>query len=1226
VVSTQAHLIKPVSRFQRAIHVRYDLQDPEIIAQYIPTQTTANTIGAILRNTQKQATQRAHVLHAAYGSGKSHLAVALAALFEQDDTLTESVEAFVNQLRFTDTHVGELAQDYVDENIRLFPVILTGNEGDFETSILRALVRSLKQAELSEVQLRTRFDAALETINRWRIEYPEVATRFENVLREQHDQQIGKFETALGQHNEDSYRTFSILYSEITAGATFDPFTEQSAEIVYRDVAAQIKQQGYTGIVVIWDEFGRYLEGHASQAFGNEAAMLQDFAETCNHSADDEQIHLLLITHKELQGYASTLPQSYQQEWSRIEGRFQRHNITTDPAVAYRLIAAAIQQTDDNLIHHFQDEETIDWNVDWARDFHLFGMLPRDDIRELIRSTFPLHPLTTFALAHVSSRVAQNERTMFTFLTSDEPHSLSHLLAEKMNNGKRDNPVIYVSDLWDYFEDAIRADIGGAGAHKHWGGVVHALDKVATDDDFGKQIVKALGILTICADVTPLRPTSDVLAWAVGARDDDGRADVVTTLDYLRRRKAIIHRQIDGYWTFIAGSDINFEQELQRVLEQSNPTPTQLRTTLEHYMPAPDTLARRYNQEYSMTRYFTGLYRWTHEIKDAPWDLQISKSNTDGLVVYVLATDDVEWQDAFEYIQTNEQVVYVLPRRNQQILLSLQDTLRELFALQEINDDPKLRQHDDNERIQREINWLQEDAEGRLAQIVSNLTDPRRDNAVWVKVKDEQAYFYDINSPGQATKIVSDICQHIFPATPAINSEGLNRNKPTSQQSRAAQTVIDAMFARQPSRTFGIEGRGPDVLALNSVLKLSGVLRLVDAENDVWEFGRPTQDEQLAQIWDIISEYLDDASEQTSLQPLFDTLTQPPYGLRLGIIPLLFAAVLRERLKVTTVWKGRNAVGAVTSDTIYNIINKPDEYSIKVGEWNTTFDNIWHSLLDLFDAYILETERDQQPLAMVSIAMLRWLQASPAFCRDTRQISERAIEFRGVIRKGIREPAKALFESLPDVLEIEASASQDEVRHIIEALMQEISNAYLDLQRRLDMFVAQSFGVKGLSQDALVTLKSWLATVSTGDAHTIEEFKFGSLITQDFVDVVLNTEADDSQFWNKLSVALVGVTLRDWNDESESRFRERLIAAREEIERDVQDLIEGDKAITFSIEMPETGKQDFRFRASDLSSQGQRILQNFKSTMQVAGRPLSIDEKRKVALAFIIHIMGDDSD
>ncbi|MEO1646500.1 MAG: hypothetical protein AAFR67_15010, partial [Chloroflexota bacterium] len=394
------------------------------------------------------------------------------------------------------------------------------------------------------------------------------------------------------------------------------------------------------------------------------------------------------------------------------EGRFQKHNITTDPTVAYKLISAAIHQTTENQIYNFIDRETLDWYVDWAHDINLFGMLPRDEIRELIQQTFPLHPLSVFALAHVSSRVAQNERTMFTFLTSDEPNSLINLVNMKMqNNGN--SPIIYASDLWDYFEESIRADIGGAGAHKHWSGVVHALDKVAPDDEMGQQIVKGLGILTICADSSSLRPTSEIISWAIGARDDEQHADIVTTLDYLRRRKAIINRQIDGYWTFIAGSDINFEDELNKALERTNPTPVQLRRLLEQYVPVPSTLARRYNQEYSMTRYFTGLYRWVNEIEDTPWELQISELNTDGIVVYVLAASDVEWDKAFEHVQDNERVVYVLPRKGQQKLFALDDTLRELFALQEVAADPKLHQHEDRKRVEKEINWLLEDAQGR---------------------------------------------------------------------------------------------------------------------------------------------------------------------------------------------------------------------------------------------------------------------------------------------------------------------------------------------------------------------------------------------------------------------------------------------------------------------------------------------------------------------------------
>ena len=67
-----------------------------------------------------------------------------------------------------------------------------------------------------------------------------------------------------------------------------------------------------------------------------------------------------------------------------------------------------------------------------------------------------------------------------------------------------------------------------------------------------------------------------------------------------------------------------------------------------------------------------------------------------------IAIDDLNWQKAYDAIQCNERIVYVLPRDGQP-LLSLIDVLRELFALQEINNDASLRQHDDRERIQRHL-------------------------------------------------------------------------------------------------------------------------------------------------------------------------------------------------------------------------------------------------------------------------------------------------------------------------------------------------------------------------------------------------------------------------------------------------------------------------------------------------------------------------------------------
>jgi len=1219
VTPTQS-VIKPISRFQRAIHVRYDLRDPDAVEQYIPTQSAAESLKVILRNTEAERTQRAHVLHAAYGSGKSHFAVALAALLENSSELHEAIQAFVHHLSEANIDAEALAQTYLHEDKRLFPVVLSGNEGSFASAMLRALTRSLNDSHI-EIQLSTRFDAAVDTIERWQSDYPEFLARLEKQL-----QHIGRslngLVAALQAQDNATYDAFVELYAQMTAGAVFDPLIEQAPEIVYRDVATQLRDYDYDGIVVIWDEFGRYLEAHTSQAFGNEAAALQTFAETCNYSHDN-QLHLLLFTHKELQGYASSLPQSYQQEWSRIEGRFQRHDLSTDPLIAYRLIASAIQYTDPAIVYHYLNEELVDWFVGWAKDYRLFGALSEQETRQLIQNTWPLHPLTVFALAHLSNRVAQNERTMFTFLTSDEPNALRGLVEKKLlANG--DSPLIRVADLWDYFENAVRADIGGSGAHRYWSGVINALDKVAESDEIGEEAVKALGVIAICAESSSIRPDTNVVAWATGARDEEDFQAVNHALNNLRRRKVVMNRQIDGYWTFISGSDINFEDLLRVTLERVNPSPVQLRRLLEQTLPAPYTLARRYNQQRSMIRYFTGVYRWADELQDAPWDLLIEQEETDGLVIYVLATSDLDWQQAFEAIQAYEQVVYVFPREDQP-LISLVDILRELFALQEINNDATLRQHDDNERIQREIDWLLEDAEGRLENTVKNLIDPRQQKSVWITTSsDSKAHGHRVNSPGQTTKIVSDICDTVFSATPLLNSEGLNRRNPTAQQNRAAQQVIDALFSHEPDETFGLEGRGPEVLALNSLLRIPGILQ--QDRNENWYIGRP-DDERLADIWDQIEGHFDASiGQQQSLEPLVAQLTAPPYGLREGVMPVLIAAVLRSRLMVTSMWHNRIPVSTIDGRTLTAAIEKPDEYTIEIGHWSPELEDLWQVLMSRFDEYIQDIERDKQPLSRLRSGMTRWVQGLPAFCRFTRQISDQAIQFRDVIRKVQTEPAKAVFETLPRVFELDEGSDADQIAATVDRLMQEISNAYYDLQRRLDVLVANEFGYAGLTQDGLITLKSWLSGIQTENGTTIDEFKFSSTLTQNVVNLLLDTDSTDAQFWNHMSEAVLGVSLRDWNDNSEERFHAELLKARDEVERDVHELIEEDKAVSFAIQLPDDEPREFRFRSSDLSQHGQRLLQNFKSTMEIAGRPLSVDERRKIALAFLVHVMGEDLD
>lgn len=1220
MIQSLNELVRPSPRFQRAIHLRYDLGDPDTLDRYIPTPSSIDAIAAILQNTHLGKTQRSHLFYAAYGSGKSLLAVVLAALLEKNPRLSNTLYNFAEKVKDVDARAAKLVREYLSNEVRLLPVVLSGDEGDFATAMSRALSRTLKEIEVHDVQLQTRFEDALAVIEQWEQHFPDTLTRFEDVLYKQCNSNLDDLRTAIKAHDVSAFEVFETIYPHLSAGIQFNQLSYQSPELIFRDVSVQLSKYNYNGIIVLWDEFGRYLEGRATQVFGKEAELLQSFAESCNYSGEF-QLHFLAFAHKELQSYASTLPKDYQQEWSRIEGRFQRHNVSGDPYIAYRLIGNSIEHIDPDAVHSLLPLQLVHRLVAQTVDSHLFGTLQTEDVRSLIYQVYPLHPLTVFCLARLSNRVAQNERTMFTFLTVDESKALQGLL-QQIDLDNEDYFIRPVA-LWNYFEEAIRSDASIGGTHRIWSGVTQALEKVADTDELGQTLVKTLGVLAISADSNAARPTTDLLCWAVGAETDEQQTAVVVTLENLRRRKVIINRQIDGYWTFTIGSDIDFERYLQETLDRTNPTKTQLRRILEKELPAPYTLARRYNQERSMTRYFTGIYRWSDELSDVAWDIQVKKlDNTDGLVVYVLAEDELALHQTQKAIEPHPNVIYVIPNKP---LVALHDLLRELFGLHELNNDPHLKQQDDPKRIQLEIDWLLEDANARLKREIESLIEPRRGTSTWFFMQGNRLAQKNISTPGEATKIVSNICSLIFPKTPIFNSEGLNRHHPTGQQINAAEKVIDAIFAHETSdATFGLTGNGPEVVAFKTILQMTGILQQID--QDVYMIGCPRFEEnaELYEIWGIIEAYFDTCiNTSRPFSSLVDVLASEPYGLRFGVLPILIASTLKTRLKVATIRKDGKSIHPLTGRLVIEAISEPYHHTLELGEWDERLEQMWRAFNSRFASYIHNTERNQQPITVLRLSLTRWLQSLPTFCRDTQKLSESAIAFRGAIRQLQTEPAEVLFTKLPRLLGIYDGISQEELEHRLDALISQISNAYLELQLRLDMFVREEFALSGSGSDGQTVLKTWLHDIQARRDKNLSELRFGSIMTQQFVNTIARANGASGQFWDDISQSVTGLHLRDWNDKSEEKFYSALRNCHADVEREVEELLQEETVVAISVYM--SGQEsEFRFRASELSPHGKRLLQNFKSQMEISGRPLSVDERRQIAVAFLYYMMGEE--
>src|SRR5215469_6988576 len=87
------------SHFQRSINLTYDAGNTDYIAGYVPTPNGAKALAAILGGSASNILQRAHLLHAAYGSGKSLLGLVLEAFANHDPLCKDAIATVQDRLK-----------------------------------------------------------------------------------------------------------------------------------------------------------------------------------------------------------------------------------------------------------------------------------------------------------------------------------------------------------------------------------------------------------------------------------------------------------------------------------------------------------------------------------------------------------------------------------------------------------------------------------------------------------------------------------------------------------------------------------------------------------------------------------------------------------------------------------------------------------------------------------------------------------------------------------------------------------------------------------------------------------------------------------------------------------------------------------------------------------------------------------------------------------------------
>lgn len=306
-------MITVASGFQYSVNIGYDLGNDNKLKNFIPTKSALSLLEDILLSTNPTSTDRARVLIGAYGKGKSHIVLTiLSLLMKRDLALFEKLLPKIQE----NPRLYQLVLNYYDSENKILPVVITGSNTSLTQAFLLSLQRTLSENDLLSAMPDTNYRAAVGVIKRWEQEFPDAFKKFQEAI----DDPVEAFIDKLENYDVAAYEAFDRIYPTLTAGSIFNPFLGFDVVELYESVAKSLKSKGYTGIYVVYDEFSKFLEANIVDASVSDTKMLQDFAEKCCRSGA-LQLHLMLISHKEIANYIDKLPKEKTDGWRGVSER-----------------------------------------------------------------------------------------------------------------------------------------------------------------------------------------------------------------------------------------------------------------------------------------------------------------------------------------------------------------------------------------------------------------------------------------------------------------------------------------------------------------------------------------------------------------------------------------------------------------------------------------------------------------------------------------------------------------------------------------------------------------------------------------------------------------------------------------------------------------------------------------------------------------------------------------
>ena len=924
-------------------------------------------------------------------------------------------------------------------------------------------------------------------------------------------------------------------------------FKDKTQDVLgfYKDSLDFLKTKGYSGIFIIYDEFGKYLEKGVHSPTDLNIQFLQNFAEFCNRSGE-KQCHLMLITHLSISQYANQLPINVQQEWAKIEGRFQESAFYDKDADYYKMISAVFEKNISKT-EPLMAKKYATYIKKYLLNFKekaFKGFIDLDNINSILLNCFPLHPSVLSLLPHLSKKIAQNERTLYTFLTRDEPNSLKRFLEEQF---KDHTTLLMPYDLYSYFKILIGKDIGIGGTYKIQLMAEEAFGQIKKTDEISKQVISLMALCSVIKDAYFAPLTESFIASCFN--QCFLKEDIKKSLKSLRDKKIIFYNRNTKQYLLQEGSPVDIDAEIAK-LKNVNLTSKNLVQILKRYFKAGFIIPKKYNFDNNISRFYRTEFISVEDLKGLKAKKNVDFYKEDGRVYYIMPFSYDEFVYAKSEIKNISEplTVFVLPKT----FIECKKDIEELNAVDCLYNKKEILST--SSLIKKELDRHKE----ILLTAIDSLLKPLigyTDLSAYVVypkpdfLKGKEASLKDIAHFKELERYLGDLFATEYNKYVGVNLEYINRHSVSGSITLGRKKFIDILRKNKQNPvediTHYIEGYGPDYVILDTMLRLSK-----------FNYNALTSTYQVSQkskFYSFFKEYKQILSEHPqgiSGNTLLDTLVSPPYGLRLGTIPVFTSLADLCFKQPVSHYFDIAYVKELDGDHYDLLIKYPKKTMIHYTPINTKQQNFLNGLSKIF-------KTDDLSIRSLIEALLKWRKSVPESTKLSSNLSQEGRKLLIQIDSS-KEPDKLLFSGIPNCIgksNINYNTSNNEIENILTELnsvKKEIDTLYrqllIDINNDLIHFV-KFINQHCLNNTLKPIIKEQFITDFQKTFLQIKDYPFSSN-TNRFIGRVLNFDPSKhiQYFFETVADALTGASPRHWDQKGYSKFKFALKKVETEIE------------------------------------------------------------------------------